>query len=633
VLLLSAWCGLIAGLLEVCVIALRKQTLDTNRFYWMSQHFVWLIPAMNIMLFLALGCAGALLCAAGKRRGRWLWARVLCAATILPALLVGFPRIYGGAFLLMALGAAARLVPWIEQKALAFKRSVWISAPVGVGILLLLAGFPWARVWINESRERARPMPPNGSPNVLLIVLDTVAAEHLSLYGYKRPTSPTLVDLAEKGIRFDNALASCSWTLPSHATMFTGRWLHELSAGWLTPLDGKFPTLAEYLGAAGYATAGIIANTVYCSSDSGLARGFTVYEDYIFPQYTVLKIAVLGNRLLRGAASIVQFVESRAALARWQPRVQRIWRSLVVDRKAAAAVNRQLFGWLDHRAQPDRPFFAFLNYSDAHTPYELTPGRMHRFGGEPADERQRELISRWAELDKARLIRTDLPFLIDAYDDCIADLDEQLGKLLDELSRRRILEHTWLVVAADHGESFGEHPSVYCHGTSLYQTEVHVPLLIVPPGGSPQKRVIKETVSLRDLPATVVDLLALAAGSPFPGTSLVPYWTATSSAIAALPAPASANRALAEVVPGDARYRDAYGLPLKTRPMGALSDGEWSYIRTEGNTREELYRLSIDSKQQRNLAREPAAQPVLNRLRGELDSLTQGPLSPERFNR
>ncbi len=113
--------------------------------------------------------------------------------------------------------------------------------------------------------------------------------------------------------------------------------------------------------------------------------------------------------------------------------MQRIWRSLVFDRKGAAAVNRELLDWLSHREQPDRAFFAFLNYSDAHTPYELPPGRMHRFGAERPDERQRETISRWAELDKARLVRTDLPFVVDAYDDCIADLDEQLGKLLDEL--------------------------------------------------------------------------------------------------------------------------------------------------------------------------------------------------------
>jgi arylsulfatase A-like enzyme len=340
-----------------------------------------------------------------------------------------------------------------------------------------------------------------------------------------------------------------------------------------------------------------------------------------------MKIAVLGNRLLKGLAPIVPFVDARPSMARWQAPVQRIWRSLVFDRKGAAAVNRELLGWLSHREQPDRPFFAFLNYSDAHTPYELPPGRLHRFGADRPDERQREMIGRWAELDKASLVRTDLPFVVDAYDDCIADLDEQLGKLLDELRRRGILERTWLVIAADHGESFGEHAGVFCHGTSLYRTELHVPLLIVPPGGSATGRVVAETVSLRDLPATIVDVLDLEVDSPFPGASLARYWGREA------PATAATSPAMAELVPGDARYRDAYGLPLKTWPMGALNDGEWSYIRSEGKVREELYHLGRDAEQRRNLARDPASRPILERMREALSRLTGGPLDPSRFNR
>ena len=110
----------------------------------------------------------------------------------------------------------------------------------------------------SKRAQHAQPQPPPGSPNVLLIVLDTVAANHLSLHGYNRQTSLTLTELAERGIRFDSARAPSSWSLPTHATMFTGRWLHELSAGWLTPLDDTHPTLAEFLGARGYATAGFV---------------------------------------------------------------------------------------------------------------------------------------------------------------------------------------------------------------------------------------------------------------------------------------------------------------------------------------------------------------------------------------
>src|SRR6202021_2117515 len=95
-----------------------------------------------------------------------------------------------------------------------------------------------------------------------------------------------------------------SWTLPSHASMFTGRWLHELSVGWLTPLDRARPTLGEFLGDRGYATAGFVANTAYCGTDSGLARGFTRYQDYTISSPTALKTAVLVNRALDGARAV-----------------------------------------------------------------------------------------------------------------------------------------------------------------------------------------------------------------------------------------------------------------------------------------------------------------------------------------
>ena len=87
-----------------------------------------------------------------------------------------------------------------------------------------------------------------------------------------------------------------------------------------------------------------------------------------------------------------------------------------------------------------------------------------------------------------------------------------------------------MIVTSDHGESFGEHDDIFCHGTSLYQTELHVPLLVIPPGGAATKRVVKETVSLRDLAATIVDMTGQEAASPFPGKSLARYWDGTSPA-------------------------------------------------------------------------------------------------------
>jgi arylsulfatase A-like enzyme len=630
-LVLSAWCGLVAGLLEVATIVVRKEFFDANHLYGMSRHFTWLIPLTNLGVFLTIGLGGWGVSRIWRRSGSWLVARGMCALVLLPVFLIAFPRIYTFAWLAVALGIAVRLVPMIAARPQGFRRFVQLSFPPAVAILSFLGASPCVSDRIKLSRESARPLPLPKSPNLILIVLDTVAASHLSVYGYERPTSTTLVEVAEQGIRFDSARAPSSWTLPSHATMFTGRWMHELSVGWLNPLDGGRPTLAEFLGTRGYATAGFVANTMFCATDTGLARGFTHYEDFIFPEYTALKTAVIVHRVLAVFGRILPFVEDRPALSWLRPYVQRIWRAFVFDRKGAARVNREFLRWLSGRTQPERPFFAFLNYSDAHTPYEISDGRVHRFGIASPDERQRELIRRWGDLDKVRLASQDLPVVVDAYDDCIADLDEQLGKLLDRLRRQGILDKTWLMIASDHGESFGEHTGVFCHGTSLYQTEVHVPLLIVPPGGCATRRVVKETVSLRDLAATIVDVLDLANGSPFPGDSLARFWRdrAPTPALEA----ASEGLILSEVIPGFAINVDVYGLPKKSWPLAALHDGEWSYIRSEGNVREELFHVSKDTGEQRNMARDPAAQPILERLRRTLMRLTNGPLTQDRFNR
>src|SRR5262249_51495763 len=127
------------------------------------------------------------------------------------------------------------------------------------------------------------------------------------------------------------------------------------------------------------------------------------------------------------------------------------------------------------------------------------------------------------------------------------------------------------------------------------------------------------------------DVLGLEAGSPFPGYSLARSWNRTSPTSPLQRA--SSDPALAEVVPNDPLDRDSWGLPKKTWPLGSLNEGEWSYIRREGDLREELFHLRMDALEQRNLAGDPAAQPTLERMRGTLGRLTDGPLLPRRFSR
>ena len=163
-------------------------------------------------------------------------------------------------------------------------------------------------------------MPAPGSPNVLVIVLDTVAAGHLSLHGYDRPTSPTLDELAERGIRFDRAQATSSWTLPSHAGMFTGRWPHELSAGWLTPLERLIPRSPSFSARGAMPRPDSSPTCSIAASDSGLERGFTRYHDYIFPGPHRLPAGGLVDRPVEGSQPIAVASSGSLAESRLMPR-------------------------------------------------------------------------------------------------------------------------------------------------------------------------------------------------------------------------------------------------------------------------------------------------------------------------
>ncbi len=218
----------------------------------------------------------------------------------------------------------------------------------------------------------------------------------------------------------------------------------------------------------------------------------------------------------------------------------------------------------------------------------------------------------------------------------MANLDEHVGRLVDELERRSILERTWVIVTADHGESFGENPGVFWHGTSLYQAQLRVPLVIVPPAGGPSPRVVTETVSLRDIAATIAGLVGLDGDRPFPGGSLSRFWDDSSrtqaKSLVAAQSP-SLGQALSEVVPLESFGSDPSKWMSKARwPLAALTEGDLTYIRREGRVKEELFRVRGGAPQRGNLAADPTMQEALQRMRAALSQLTGGPLTPDRFN-
>ncbi len=356
VLTLAAWCGLAAGLLEVGARVLCRCINPAGRLYQVSRHFVWLAPLTYLLLFVAMGVFLAAVTRLWPRGGGWLSRRLIVACALVPAFMVVSPRIYVLAWMILALGMASRLVPLLERHAIGLRRWMLWSFPGLVGLVLLMAGSVFAAGWVKERREAGRPLPPAGSPNVLLIVMDTVRADHLSLYGYHRRTTPKLEQLAKLGIRFNKVRATAPWTLPSHASLFTGRWPHELGAEWMTPLRGGFPMLAEYLGSRGYATAGFVANTLFCSYDTRIDCGFAHYEDYELGTQAAVRTAYAVDVALKDAFGLAANYGRSFDAGPLRPLQDAVlgW-VLTRDRISAHAINRKFVDWLARRREPSAP--------------------------------------------------------------------------------------------------------------------------------------------------------------------------------------------------------------------------------------------------------------------------------------
>ena len=472
------------------------------------------------------------------------------------------------ALMALSLGTALQLARLATKHAAAFprlcRRSLPWMAAVGVSLAALTGAIDRVRERVGE---RSRGMPASGAPNVLLLILDTVRAQDLSLYGYARETSPELERLASTGVAFDRAIAPAPWTLPSHASMFTGVAPDRLAADFHAPLDAVAPTIAEVLRAHGYATGGFVANLSYTTRASGLDRGFSTYRDHRVSAGLFLS----STFWLRKAAQ-----EIRPALG--------VHGALV--RKPAAEVNREFLSWLP---TDGKPFFAFLNYFDAHTPYKLERPFDGKFGDRPPRYWQFKPWGRSysdAELAEFR----------ESYNSAIAYVDAQVGELLGEMERRGVLRNTLVILTSDHGEHLGEHGGITGHGNSLYLPLLHVPLVISYPSHVPAGARVERIVSLQDIPATILELLGVSGNPPLPGESLARYWNPGTSDVA--PSGTSAGAAFSELTFNDFAHRND---PIRNGKMQSLMDERFHYIRN-GDGREELYDYLADTDERTNLA-------------------------------
>lgn len=400
--------------------------------------------------------------------------------------------------------------------------------------------------------------------SVIFIVADTLRRDRLSLHGYARDTTPVLKAWAAGGVRFDDMSANSSWTLPSHASMFTGLYPRSHGAHGFPPkatwgnaylLGDSQDTLAEIASDHGVETGAIVANHFYLSRSFGTDQGFRTYW---------------VERPRKGLR--VPFSEPLAIAARPYEYDEYAWSYF-----RARTITDQALRWL--RWHEGHSFFLFLNYMDPHTPSLRRPSetvpeedettfREHNYDFWPGDQ------------IPARIQRD----IENNYDREILALDAELGRLFAYLADSGLDRRTSVVFTSDHGEYFGEHEIVF-HSKALHAPVVNVPLVIRGPGIEPG--VSRKPVQGIDLFPTVLDLLGLPS-APSQGVSvfaeetsaIVSEWYMSESGL------------LLDKVPG--RFE---------RDLTSLRDGPLrAILSSRGDAEAELYDLESDPEESRNLA-------------------------------
>jgi len=328
-------------------------------------------------------------------------------------------------------------------------------------------------------------------PDVFVIVLDTVRADHLSLYGYGRDTTPELASIVRSrpnAAVFPRAFSNGAWTVPSHASLFTGRLPNEHGAHFSLKGDVRLtfgipdsvPTLAERMKEGGYATLAGYANH-WLRSMSGMGRGFDRYlrasdRDELPFVGEALRQLVLPSLMWEAAKGCAR----------------------------ASDVDSTLLSMIEPWKAGPNPLFVFANYVDAHGPY-APPLPFHgRFAPWSRTERSEHLALSQSSERHAQLMAR--------YDEEIAYLDHELGELYRALEGLGLTSRSWIFVTADHGEAFGEH-GAFEHGTTVFDEVVHVPLIVLPPEGVTLP-VTDDPVSLVDVAATVAAIGGVELGGP-----------------------------------------------------------------------------------------------------------------------
>lgn len=488
------------------------------------------------------------------------------------ALIVGVVAIVLGAVV-----AGRRLRPRLARRSLGKLAPAGAALGLAAGLLLLSAWLGRGADMLTEASAAGAPR--FSQPNLVILVMDTVRADHLSLYGYPRKTTPNLEALARDSVVYTNAIAPSDMTLSSHGSLFTG-----LYAGWhgahCSPpaasygraMDPKVTTLAEILNKEGYSTTGVSAN-LYLRENFGLQKGFQTFQiPRPVPILSAESWYLLRRSMRRGLNHFVDTAQFDRLFARSED------------------VNQLTFRLINEGVLNRGPFFLFVNYMDAHFPYVPPAPFDGRFPGRIRSMTQDDLTAVQEQVVRGEgMSAGEHAHFISQYDGGIAYVDAHVGQVVRWLKRRGLYDNTMIVVTSDHGEAFGE-KNLVLHGNSIYQNLLHVALVIKYPR---QRRtgVVRDPVSLIDVAPTVLASLGYPTPKQMQGRDLLD------------PKPLSPRQLFSESYPCPALHRS------DCPPEGCLARAifSWPFKYTvSSNGRREFFDVGTDPKEDHNLLEKDA---------------------------
>ena len=433
-----------------------------------------------------------------------------------------------------------------------------------------------------SSRPRIGILPEGAKrPDVVVILVDALRADRVGAYGHKGEITPTMDALSAEGVTFECCVSAAPWTLPSVATMFTSVYpgvhqakyyravadMEDGKRGEQSVLTESCETMAEVFKKNGYQTAAFVA-AKFLRAGYGFGQGFDTYD------------TSFADNTVRGEL-----------------------------------VNKALFEWLDTGRDPEKPLFLYLHYMDVHGPYDAAPRFMDPLMEQVEAQEDKQLLSpqefktilpylrqpptETTDPTRHQRLKTYREYWVARYEAGVAEMDFHLGELKSGLEERGIWPSAYVIMTADHGEALCEH-GLWGHGYSLYQTDLHVPLLMRCPGLLPPKLGVRRLASTIDIMPTLVEQLRLAGAPEMQGRSLVDH---ISGRLGKVP-----QSRLAEAVktergdPGSALHMAMFAdntkfivtnYPGRTQPDGSVSRPRGVY---------ELYDLARDPVEMNNMA-------------------------------